>query len=90
MLTALQEVEDNLVLARHLADEATLQEEALQAAQRYLQITLDQYKSGTVSYLNVSSAQASALGSESSLIAIRSRQLAAINQLLKNVAGRWQ
>lgn len=90
VLSSLQEVEDNLVLARHLADEAALQEEALQAARQNLQITLDQYRSGTVSYLNVSTAQASALNSESTLIGLRSRQLAAINQLLKNVAGRWE
>jgi NodT family efflux transporter outer membrane factor (OMF) lipoprotein len=89
VLTALQEVEDNLVLADQLQREAQLQAEALQAAQRNLEITLDQYRAGTVSYLNVVTAQASALSSESSLLAVRNRQLAAVNQLLKNIAGRW-
>ncbi|KQV78909.1 efflux transporter outer membrane subunit [Rhizobacter sp. Root1221] len=89
VLTALQEVEDNLVLADRLQREAQFQAEALQAAQRNLEITLDQYRTGTVSYLNVVTAQTSALTSESSLLSVRNRQLAAVNQLLKNIAGRW-
>ncbi len=90
VLTALQEVEDNLVLADQLQQESQLQAEALEAAQRNLEITLDQYRGGTVSYLNVVTAQTAALTSESSLLTVRNRQLAAVNQLLKNIAGRWQ
>ena len=90
VLTALQEVEDNLVLADQLQQETQLQGEALQAAQRNLEITLAQYRAGTVSYLNVVTAQTAALGSESSLLAVRNRQLAAVSQLLKNIAGRWE
>ena len=89
VLTALQEVEDNLVLANLLQREAQLQQEALQAAQRNLEITLDQYRAGTLSYLNVTVAQTAVLNSESSLLSLRNRQLAAVNQLLKNIAGRW-
>ena len=89
VLTALQEVEDNLVLADQLQQQAALQQEALQSAQRLLEITLEQYRAGTVSYLNVVSAQTSALSSERSLLDVRNRQLAALNQLLKNIAGRW-
>lgn len=89
VLTALQEVDDNLVLADRLQREAQFQAEALQAAQRNLEITLDQYRTGTVSYLNVVTAQTSALTSESNLLSVRNRQLAAVNQLLKNIAGRW-
>jgi NodT family efflux transporter outer membrane factor (OMF) lipoprotein len=90
VLTALQEVEDNLVLAEQLEQEATWQAEAVQAAQKNLEITLAQYRAGTLSYLNVVVAQTAALGSESSLLSVRNRQLAAVNQLLKNIAGRWQ
>ncbi len=43
-----------------------------------------------MSYLNVVVAQTLALNSESSLINVRSRQLVAVNQLLKNIAGRWE
>ena len=89
VLTALQEVEDNLVLADQLQQEAQLQAEASESAQRALEITLDQYRAGTVGFLNVAAAQSAALNSEISLLSVRNRQLAAVNQLLKNIAGRW-
>ena len=41
-------------------------------------------------YLNVITAQASMLSAQRSLIDVRSRRLAAVNTLLKNVAGSWQ
>lgn len=90
VLTALQEVEDNLVATASLEQEITLQGDALTAALRNLDITNNQYKAGTVSYLNVVTAQATALGAERTLLDVQSRRLAAITQLLKNLAGRWQ
>ena len=89
VLVALQEVEDNLVLADQLARESQVQREALQAAKMNLDITLEQYRAGTVSYLNVVSAQTAALTTENSLLIVQNRQLAAVNQILKNIAGRW-
>lgn len=88
-LTALQEVEDNLVLADQLDQEVQSLAEALDDAQRNLDIVMAQYQGGTVSYLNVVTAQTSALNSESSLLQVRNRQLAAASLLLKNVAGAW-
>lgn len=90
VLTALQEVEDNLVLATQLAREAAFQADALDAAQRNLELTLVQYRGGTVGYLNVVTAQTAALTSESTLLSVRNRQLSAISVLLKNIAGRWE
>ena len=89
VLTALQEVEDNLALADQLGREAGYQAQAVQAAQHSLAIVLDQYRAGTVSYLNVTITQNAALSTESSLLSTRNRQLAAINVLLKNIAGAW-
>ena len=89
VLTALQEVEDNLVIAASLEEQLALQTDALTAAQRNLDITNNQYKAGTVSYLNVVTAQATALAAERALLDVRNRQLGAITQLLKNLAGRW-
>ncbi len=90
VLTALQEVEDNLVIATSLEEETVLQSDALNAAERNLDITNNQYKAGTVSYLNVVTAQATALTAERTLLDVRTRRLAAITQLLKNLAGRWE
>ncbi len=90
VLTALQEVEDNLVSAAALAREQQVQIEAVAAAQRALDVVNNQYRAGTVAYLNVLSAQATVLSARRSLIDVRNRRLAAVNTLLKNVAGRWQ
>jgi NodT family efflux transporter outer membrane factor (OMF) lipoprotein len=89
VLTALQEVEDNLVIAASLAREDAVQVEALNAAQQALTVTLNQYQAGTVSYLNVVTAQATALSVERSLLDVRNRRLLSIVQLLKNLGGRW-
>lgn len=90
VLVALQEVEDNLVLADQLRVETELQEQARQYAQRNLDITLEQYRVGTVSYLTVVIAQVAALNAERNLLDVQTRNLNAVNQLLKNIAGRWQ
>ena len=89
VLTSLQEVEDNLVLSAQLKNQVQWQQLALQSAQRNLEITVAQYSAGTVSYLNVVSAQATSLSAESTLLTVKFRQLAALNSLLKNMAGRW-
>jgi NodT family efflux transporter outer membrane factor (OMF) lipoprotein len=89
VLTAFQEVEDNLVAADQLDDELQLLGDALKAAQRSLELIQDQYKAGTVSYLNVVTAQTVVLSAEASVLAVRNRQLAATNALLKNIGGRW-
>lgn len=88
VLTAFQEVEDNLVQFAESGASVALQRDAFDAAARNLQIVLDQYRAGTVSYLNVSAAQSSALSAEGNLLASRNRQLVAANLLLKNLGGR--
>ncbi|WP_296445637.1 efflux transporter outer membrane subunit [Rhodoferax sp. UBA5149] len=89
VLTALQEVEDNLVIASSLDESNAVQVEALSAAQKALEVVSNQYKAGTVSYLNVVTAQAAALSVERSLLDVRNRRLLALAQLLKNIGGRW-
>jgi len=64
VLTAFQEVEDNLAANALLAREAAVQNEAVDAARRSATITLNQYQAGTVSYLNVVNAQSAQLNAE--------------------------
>ncbi len=90
VITALQEVEDNLVIADALSKELQVQTEAAAAAQKALTVANNQYKAGIVAYLNVLTAQTSVLSAERSLIDVRNRRLAAVNTLLKNVAGSWE
>lgn len=88
-LAAFQEVEDNLVAAASLEEQIVLQSDALKAAERNLDIANNQYKAGIVSYLNVVTAQATALSAERTLLDLRNRQLVATALLLKNLGGRW-
>lgn len=89
VLTAFQEVEDNLVAASQLQDQAQALSESLEAARRNLALTQEQYKAGTVSYLNVVQAQTTALSAERSLLDVQSRRVLALNALMKNVAGAY-
>lgn len=89
VLTAFQEVEDNLAAADALRQEEDLQRQALDAAQRNVAITDARYRAGTVSFLDVASAQTAALSAESAAQVVRNRRLAAGVTLLKNLAGRW-
>ena len=86
VLTALQETEDNLLLADRIQTQAALQQEALQHAQRNLEITLEQYRVGTVSYLNVVTAQTTALSAERTLLDLQLKQLGAAIRLMKDTA----
>lgn len=89
VLVALQEVEDNLAAAGQLGQSVQTQTQALAAATQALEVLQNQYKAGTVGYLNVLVAQNAVLSAERSLLDARNRQLTAVNQLLKNIAGRW-
>jgi outer membrane protein TolC len=89
VLQALQEVEDNLVLMQRLAEEVEAQRHATEAARRNLAIVQAQYAAGTVSFLNVSTAQTALLTAQSALLSVQTRQLLAASVLLKNVGGRW-
>ena len=89
VLTGFQEVEDNLAALRILEKEARVQDEAVKAAEQSLAVTLNQYKMGTVSYLNVTIAQTTALNNEKTAIDILSRRMVASVLLIKALGGGW-
>jgi NodT family efflux transporter outer membrane factor (OMF) lipoprotein len=79
VLAAFQQVEDELAALRILEQESTTEEQAVQAAQRSLDIATEQYKAGTVDYLNVISAQSTALQAERTAVdLLTSRQTASV------------
>jgi outer membrane protein TolC len=90
VLTAFQEVEDNLAAAAILAQEAAMQGEAVTAARQSATITLNQYQAGTVSFLNVVTAQAAQLDAERTAVQLLGRQLNASVTLLKAAGGDWR
>ena len=90
VLTALQEVEDNLITASALQREEEVQRAALSAAHKATEVNTNQYAAGMVSYLNVISAQNAELAAQNSLVSVQSRRLTALAVLLKNLGGHWQ
>jgi NodT family efflux transporter outer membrane factor (OMF) lipoprotein len=89
VLTAFQEVEDNLVTLRVLEQEAAVQEEVVAAARRTLELTNNQYQAGVVSYINVIVAQTTLLANERSAANVLGRRLTASVQLVRALGGGW-
>ena len=89
VLTGFQEVEDSLAALRVLEEEAGVQQEALAAARQTVEVVTNQYKAGTVSYLNVIVVQATALSDEQTALAILGRRMAASVALVKALGGGW-
>ncbi len=88
-LTAFQEVEDNLSTLRILEQEASKQHEATAAAQNSLQLSLNRYKGGLVTYLEVTTAQGIALSNERTDVDLLRRRIDATVQLIKALGGGW-
>ena len=89
VLTAFQEVEDNLAALRILEQESVVQTDAVALARRSLELTLNQYKSGIVSYLNVLTAQTTLLAAERTVVDLQNRRLSASVALIRALGGGW-
>ncbi len=89
VLTGFQEVEDNLAALRILEQEARVQDEAVKAARQSLAVITNQYKAGTVSYLNVIVAQSTELTNENTAVNIAGRRMSAGVLLIKALGGGW-
>jgi len=89
VLTAFQQVEDNLAALRILEEEAVAQDDAVRAARQSTELTLNQYKAGTVSYLNVIIIQAAQLNNEATAVRIQGQRLAAAVALIQALGGGW-
>jgi NodT family efflux transporter outer membrane factor (OMF) lipoprotein len=88
-LAAFQNVEDNLAALRILESEAAAQADAVRAAEESLKIANNQYRAGTVSYLNVITAQATAFSNERNAISILGNRLTDSVALIKALGGGW-
>lgn len=89
VLTAFQEVEDNLAALRILNDEARAQQAAVGAAEHSLELSTNRYKGGVVSYLEVTTAQSTALADERAAVDILRRRMTASVSLIKALGGGW-
>lgn len=89
VLTAFQEVEDNLAALRQLEVEEAQQAAATRAARESARLVNLQYIAGTASYLEVITAQAIALADERTLAQVVGRRYTSTVQLILDLGGGW-
>ena len=90
VLVSFQEVEDNLAALRILEQEMLVQNKAVESAQKAVLLTTNQYKAGTISYLNVMIDQAAALANEKTAVDLQGQRLTAAVLLIKALGGGWK
>lgn len=89
VLTAFQDVEDQLSASRVLASQQDLRRQASEAADQVEQQMVNRYKAGQVSYTDVITAQVTALTARRSLVQVQSDRQAAAVSLIQALGGGW-
>lgn len=89
VLTAFQQVEDELSDLRILQQQAAAEAEAVRAAQHSLDIALNEYRAGTVAYTTVVTAQTALLGNQESALTVQQNRLVASSTLVAALGGGW-
>src|SRR5205823_1808192 len=89
VLSAFQDVEDNLASLRILAEEAIQQQQAVAASEQSLSLETDRYKAGTVSALDVITTQTIALNNERQAVTLLQRRLTSAVNLVRALGGGW-
>ena len=89
VLATFGEVEDNLAALRILEEEARVKDAAVKSAEASVTLTTNQYKAGTVSYLNVITVQTIALADERSALDLKTRRMVASVLLIQALGGGW-
>ena len=89
VLTAFQQVEDNLASLRILSQDIEQQDAAVEAATRSLQEATVRYNAGLDPYLNVITAQTVLLSDQQTGVTFRMNQMVAAVGLIKALGGGW-
>jgi len=89
VLTAFQQVEDDLSTLRILAMQIQQQDAAVKSAERNLNLATDRYRLGIDPYLNVITAQTSFLTNQQTALNLRIQQMTASVQLVEALGGGW-
>jgi NodT family efflux transporter outer membrane factor (OMF) lipoprotein len=89
VLTAFQQVEDNLAALRILTQVIEQQDSAIESADRSLREATVRYKAGIDPYLNVITAQTALLTDQQSAVTFRMQRMVASVQLIKALGGGW-
>jgi NodT family efflux transporter outer membrane factor (OMF) lipoprotein len=89
VLTAFQQVEDNLAAVRILSKQIQQQELAVQSARQFLALSQARYETGVDTYLNVLIAQTTLLTDQQQLAALHTQEMTASVQLIEALGGGW-
>jgi NodT family efflux transporter outer membrane factor (OMF) lipoprotein len=89
VLTAFQQVEDNLSGLRILSKEIQEQDIAIASAQRSLNLATDRYRLGIDPYLNVITAQTTLFSNQQTAVTLRITQIVDSVQLIEALGGGW-
>jgi NodT family efflux transporter outer membrane factor (OMF) lipoprotein len=89
VLTAFQQVEDNLSNLRVLAQEAQETRAAVQAAEQSLVLETERYKAGTDSFLNVITTQTITLSDQRTEVVLLGRRMVSAVNLVVALGGGW-
>ncbi len=89
VLTAFENVEDDLAGLRILAQQADVLDAAVRDATRATQIALNEYQAGTVDYTTAATAQATQLSTEQNALSVEQQRLLAAVSLIGDLGGGW-
>ncbi|HXW57460.1 MAG TPA: efflux transporter outer membrane subunit [Candidatus Cybelea sp.] len=89
VLTAFQQVEDELASLRILSKQIAQQDAAVQAAQHNLDLATERYKLGIDPYLNVTAAQTILLTNQQTAVTLRGQEMVATVGLVEDLGGGW-
>jgi NodT family efflux transporter outer membrane factor (OMF) lipoprotein len=89
VINAFQQVEDSLSATRIHSQEIEREQEAVKAAQEYLDIATERYKLGVDPYLNVVVAQDSLLNAQAALNSQQVSEMMSAVQLVQALGGGW-
>ena len=89
VLSAFEDVEDNLAALRILDQESVAQAQAVSSAENSLRINTSLYKEGATTYLTVLTAQTVLLSNQRTQEDVATRQFVASVQLIRALGGGW-
>ncbi|HTB92360.1 MAG TPA: efflux transporter outer membrane subunit [Candidatus Sulfotelmatobacter sp.] len=89
VLTAFQQVEDSLAEVRILSTQIQQQQQAVESAQKFLELSLVRYETGVDTYLNVLVAQTTLLTDQQQLSSLQTLEMTSSVQLIEALGGGW-
>jgi NodT family efflux transporter outer membrane factor (OMF) lipoprotein len=89
VLTAFQQVEDELSTLRILQQQAIIEDAAVTDSRRAVEIAINEYRAGTQAYTTVVTAENTALSNEQTALTVQQNRLIASVALIQALGGGW-